>query len=73
MRLIAVDMVADPSCPDAFVNGILESKSYVLSESGDFQEAYTSFERGLANLPKKDLESAVAHQIMQFFEKIKGN
>jgi len=73
MRLIAVDMVADPSCPDAFVNGILESKSYVLSESGDYQEAYTSFERGLDNLPKKDLENAVATQIMRFFEKIKGN
>ncbi len=72
MRLIAVDMVADPSCPDAFVNGILESKSYILSDNGDFQESYDNFERGLLNLPKKDLEATVQAQILQFFEKIKG-
>jgi hypothetical protein len=56
-------MVADPSCPEAFVNGILESKEYVLSESGDYQELFTDFERGLKNLPKKDLEQAVQQQI----------
>jgi hypothetical protein len=70
MRLIAVDMVADPSCPEAFVNGILESKEYVLSESGDYQELFTDFERGLKNLPKKDLEQAVQQQIYEFFQKM---
>ena len=70
MRLIAVDMVADPSCPEAFVNGILESKEYVLSESGDYQEMFTDFERGLKNLPKKDLEQAVQQQIYEFFQKM---
>ena len=33
-RLVAVDCVADPSCPSAFVNGILESKQFVLREDG---------------------------------------
>ena len=34
MKLIAIDAVADPSYPKAFVNGILESKQYVLAEDG---------------------------------------
>jgi len=73
MRLIAVDMVADPSCPDAFVNGILESKEYALAESGDYQEIYNDFQRGLKNLPRKDLEAAVSNQILDFFRKLNGN
>ena len=73
MRLIAVDMVADPSCPDAFVNGILESKEYVLADSGDYQEIYSDFERGLKSLPRKDLEAAVSNQIFDFFRKLNGN
>lgn len=72
MRLIAVDMVADPSCPDAFVNGILESKSYVLSDYGDLQETYDNFEKGLKNLPRKDLEHAIQSQILVFLEKLTG-
>jgi len=73
MRLIAVDMVADPSCPDAFVNGILESKEYILGESGDYQELYSDFDRGLKSLPKKDLQEAVQQQIYEFFQKLTGN
>ena len=73
MRLIAVDMVADPSCPDAFVNGILESKEYILGESGDYQEMYSDFNRGLKSLPKKDLQDAVQQQIYEFFQKLTGN
>lgn len=72
MRLIAVDMVADPSCPDAFVNGILESKNYILSEHGDFQETYDNFEHGLKNLPRRDLEQAIQSQILVFLEKLTG-
>ena len=32
MKLIAIDCVADPSFPKAFVNGILESKQFILKE-----------------------------------------
>ena len=43
MRLIAVDCVADPSCPRAFVNGILESKQFVLAQNGRYEEVYEQF------------------------------
>lgn len=70
MRLIAVDMVADPSCPSAFVNGILESKEYILSQNGDFQESYSNLELGLSNLPKKDLQTYLQAQVIEFLQKI---
>ena len=34
-RLVAIDVVADPSVPTAFVNGILESKQWVLKDNGE--------------------------------------
>jgi hypothetical protein len=44
-RLVAVDVVADPSVPTAFVNGILESKQWILSENGNFEPLFNAFEK----------------------------
>lgn len=68
MRLIAVDCVADPSCPKAFVNGILESKQYVLKSNGELEEFYNSFENKLANLPKHDVNTFLKEQIVKFIK-----
>jgi hypothetical protein len=70
MRLVAVDCVADPSFPKAFVNGILESKQYVLSQDGSFSETYDNFESGIKNLPRKDLDVYLKEQICSFLNKI---
>lgn len=72
-RLISVDCVADPSFPKAFVNGILESKQWVLKESGEFEEVYDSFEKNIKTLPKKDVENYLKESILDFFNKIKTN
>jgi hypothetical protein len=69
-RLVGVDCVADPSCPRAFVNGILESKEYVLSEDGSFEESYDSFKERISKLPRKNVEDYLKNQIMEFFQKI---
>jgi hypothetical protein len=69
-RLVAVDCVADPSCPSAFVNGILESKQYVLKEDGRLEEFYENFANSIGNLPKKDIEEYLKVQILEFFNKI---
>jgi hypothetical protein len=37
-KLITIDIVTNPSAPDAWVNGVLESKVYSLNESGDAVE-----------------------------------
>jgi hypothetical protein len=71
MRLVAIDCVADPSFGEAFVNGILESKQYVLDSYGQYVEAYENLETGLSNLPKKDVETYIKHNILSFLDAIK--
>ena len=73
LRLISIDCVADPSFPKAFVNGILESKAWVLGESGGFEEVYADFERSISNLTKKKVEEYLKESIINFLNKIKFN
>jgi len=68
MRLIAVDCVADPSCPKAFVNGILESKQFILNTKGELEEVYDAFEKSINNLPRKDVQAYLKEQILTFFK-----
>ena len=69
-RLVAVDCVADPSFPKAFVNGILESKQFVVTSDGRFEEYYDSFGDKLRNLPRKDIENYLKEQVIDFISKI---
>jgi hypothetical protein len=71
LRLISIDCVADPSFPKAFVNGILESKQWVLGESGQFEEVYADFEKNISSLPKKQIEQYLKESILNFLNKIK--
>ena len=68
MRLIAVDCVADPSCPKAFVNGILESKQYVLKTNGELEELYNILENSISKLPKHDVNTFLKEQIVKFIK-----
>ena len=70
MKLIAIDCVADPSNPGSFVNGILESKQYVLNDDGKFEETYNQFEASISNLPKKDVDNFLREQVINFISKI---
>lgn len=72
MRLIAVDCVADPSYTKAFVNGILESKQYVVASDGSYQEIYDSFQQKLSSLPKKDVQTYLKAQIVDFLQSLKN-
>ncbi len=70
MKLVAIDCVADPSYPKAFVNGILESKQWVLAEDGKYEEIYDKFEKSIAKLPKREVEKYLLERIMTFINKI---
>jgi hypothetical protein len=72
MRLIAIDCVADPSNPGSFVNGILESKQYVLGNNGKFEELYQDFENSIAHLPRKDVEEYLKEQVIQFITELQS-
>tara|TARA_S200002703_G_scaffold12274_1_gene10911 strand:- start:3612 stop:4277 length:666 start_codon:yes stop_codon:yes gene_type:complete len=70
MKLVAIDCVADPSYPKAFVNGILESKQWVLAEDGKYEEIYDQFEKSVSKLPRKEVEKYLLERIMSFINKI---
>lgn len=70
MKLIAIDAVADPSYPKAFVNGILESKQYVLADDGQFEEIYEDFEKKIGNIPRHEVEEYLKEQVLDFINKI---
>ena len=70
-RLVAVDVVADPSVPTAFVNGILESKQWVLMDSGEFEPVYEQFEKRISNLPKINKDQYLKEQIINFINSLK--
>lgn len=61
----AADIVADPSAPGAFVNGIMENKEWILVD-GHFVEA--DFERA-----KKQIRKASKHQIEEVALKLFEN
>jgi hypothetical protein len=70
MKLVAIDCVADPSYSDAFVNGILESKQWILNRKGEFEEHYDRFEESLKGLPRKDVNDYLTDKIMSFIRNI---
>ena len=70
MKLVAIDCVADPSYPSAFVNGILESKQWVVVGDGRYEEVYENFERSLEKLPKNDVDAFLCERILSFIKTI---
>lgn len=70
-RLVAIDVVADPSVPTAFVNGILESKQWVLMDNGEFEAVYENFERKISTLPKINKNQYLKEQIINFINSLK--
>jgi len=70
MKLVAIDCVADPSYPKAFVNGILESKQWVVTSDNKYEEVYENFEKSLQRLPKKDIDIFLRDRILSFIKSI---
>ena len=70
MHLVAIDCVADPSYPTAFVDGILESKSWTITENGDYEQIYEDFGKALKTLPKHDVDNYLRAQIIKFINSI---
>jgi len=70
-RLVAIDVVADPSVPTAFVNGILESKECVLKDNGEFEAVFEKFEKNISSLPKKNRDAYLKEQIILLINSLK--
>jgi len=71
LKLVAIDCVADPSFPKAFVNGILESKQWVVGEDGEFETVYDNFEKAISKLPRKEADQFLTERIIEFLNHMK--
>jgi len=76
-ELIAEDIVADPSAPEGYVEGILEGKEYILQggvytqvNTNKISRAYDNLERNISSLPKKDVDSYLINAVKNFFKEI---
>ena len=57
--LLTVDAVSDPSAPGCYVNGILESKEFLINAHGELMEiAVSKFENGLIDIPTHSTHTA---------------
>lgn len=70
MHLVAIDAVADPSYPKAFVNGILESKSFIVENDGSYEEIYDNFEKSITKLPKREIDTYLREQVIKFIQSL---
>lgn len=71
-KLVAIDVVADPSVPSAFVNGILESKEWIVNETGEYSELlYKNFESKIGSLPTKNKDAYLREQVLKFVNSLK--
>lgn len=74
-KLIAEDVVHNPSGPGCYVDGILESKSFMINTHGDILEAsFDKFEKDMMNLPGKAAFKAdhIVNSFNTFLEALKG-
>lgn len=84
LHLCTIDCVTNPSIgcfcssnADRFVNGILESKSFVVNIHGEvLEETYHGLEKGLSKMPNTHIASSKAEYlggvITSFFNNING-
>lgn len=69
MLTTAADIVADPSAPDAFVNGIMEGKEWVWDNGLLKEKTVSKYQRYISESSKKDLEA----RTLQVFEHFLSN
>lgn len=69
--LAAIDIVADPSAPNAFVNGIMEGKEWVWDNGLLKEQQIAQYHNTLKNTPSRKLQSESIKLFADFLRKIK--
>lgn len=75
-KLITIDIVADPSAPSAFVEGVMENKEYIIGNDGEIVEvAVKNLQKKLETksnkFEHKDVSSLALSYMLEFIEDIK--
>lgn len=68
--LAAVDIVADPSAPGAFVNGIMEGREWIWDNGIIKEKTISEYKKMMTNTSKKELEEKQLKIFEHFLSKI---
>jgi len=68
--LTAVDIVADPSAPDAFVNGIMEGKEWVWDNGVLREKQIEQYHKTISEADRKNLEETQIRVFQDFMSKL---
>jgi hypothetical protein len=68
-RLLAIDIVAEPSAPEAYVEGILEGKEWIMEGNQIVEQAVKNLERTMSNTGSK----YIAEAFQQFLSEVRGS
>jgi hypothetical protein len=71
MLSTAADIVADPSAPDAYVRGIMESKEWVFVDGKFVEKNIEETQRFIRSVSSKNLEEAKIIAFQNFLSKIR--
>jgi hypothetical protein len=73
LRLLALDIVHEPSVSDAMLDSIMENRQYIIDAGGRVVElACDSLECKLNALPKKEVDTYLAESFAAFIKSLKG-
>jgi hypothetical protein len=68
--LSAIDIVSDPSAPDAFVNGILEGKEWVWNNGRIQEKVINEYNKQIKNTSAKEMEKKALKLFENFLRQI---
>jgi len=68
--LAAVDIVADPSAPNAFVNGIMEGKEWILENGSWSEKEFNNAKKIIKSSSKRDLNENIVKLFNDYFRSI---
>jgi len=76
-HLITADVVHDPSVEKAFVQGVFESKQWILKCDGSVcewvQAQHDNLHEACSKLPKHNKDQFMVEQVLKFIESLKGS
>ena len=70
LMLSAIDIVADPSAPGAFVNGIMEGKEWVWNNGSWYEQDLMEAKRIIKKSSTRNLEKKALTLFENFFRKL---
>ncbi len=70
MLATAADIVADPSAPDAFVNGIMEGKEWIWENGILREQQITKYHRYISESTRKNLEERKLNAFKHFLSNL---